>query len=134
MENDIRVLKLSSGEELVAHVILETERTYELDFPMKVLTKYIAESEDLEDGVEMDTINMLVPWINSSIDTMVELNRSAIMAESVASEFCQNEWAYQVSQFLDEPKTELAARTEQEPKPVQASSNILSFPNRKDSE
>lgn len=137
MENDIRVFILMDGTEIVTHVLSEDEDGYQCEFPMKVLTKYIASEQSVEGSVDVDAMNMMVPWINSvQLDVPIFISIDAIMVEAPAAEFCVEEWMFQTTQALNfhgNEKTQLAASEPTVQDQVQSDSNILSF-RPKDSE
>ena len=133
--NDIRVFVLSDGTEIVTHVLCETETYYEIEMPMKILSKYVAEDDGTGEGVNVDTINMMVPWISSTINNVIKLKQTCVLAQTDPSEFCMEEWFYQVAQFLeppeqDEPKTVSPAKAPTGTSSGKPNNNILTFPKR----
>ena len=73
MENDVKVLKLVTGEELVGRIRRDSNGLVILDKPLMFQSIPIKEGEDWS--------GTLVPWLKTSIDAKMEILPEHILFE-----------------------------------------------------
>ena len=91
MENNIKVLKLLSGEEVVANITEETETTYRLKNPVKFVMMPVNQSQV---GVEMH------PFILLCKDEELEISKGFVIAVCNPVDQIEKSYAEQFSGII----------------------------------
>lgn len=112
----VRTFMTNTGDEVVAHILSEDDRSYTLEFAKKVITRYDMES--------MESDHFLVAWPHSSeMMSRLEMPKSAVMMSFPCSDAVKEVWALQVSDTIS---TVLAEETDDsEKQDVANDSNII---------
>lgn len=117
---NIRYIKLTSGEEIVGHVIKDNGDSIEIDSPKKILTQYIS---DEEDGSIYGSY-AFVAFMKGSSETLINMGKQHIICDVAPEAHLIEDWLVMVATDLEEIETELSDDTEEETK---VESNIIKF-------
>ena len=104
-EHQIKIMKLSSGEEIVCDLIAdEHPRTYSVRYPMKVMTVPRVEGNSVEESLS------LTRWIHFAEDNETDIPKGQVLAIVNASIGMKRFYEYCINKFdsdeLDDPTEE----------------------------
>lgn len=117
---NIRYIKLSSGEEIVGHVICDNGDSIEIDNPKKILTQYMS---DEEDGSIYGSY-AFVSFMKGSSETLINMGKQHIVCDVKPEDYLMEDWLVMVAAELEESETELSDDAEEETK---VETNVIKF-------
>ena len=116
---NIRYIKLTTGEEIVGHVIKDNGDSIEIDNPKKILTQYIND----DDGSIYGSY-AFVTFMKGSSETLINMGKQHILCDVAPEDYMMEDWLMIVASELEDIQTQVSDDTEVE---TNQETNVIKF-------
>ena len=117
---NIRYIKLTSGEEIIGHVIKDDGASIEIDNPKKILTQY---TSDEEDGSIYGSY-AFVTFMKGSSEALINISKQHILCDVAPKDYMMEDWLTMVAAEMEENQTQVSDDTEAE---TNQETNVIKF-------